>query len=86
MEPKACVAKKEKHENLDDAIDNIGSALHRAERLYDRIMETTPEDGSGEETKNHQSLNDILESGPGRIHLTTENINVMLRKIEEALF
>ena len=85
MDPKPCVTKKEKHENLDDAIANIDTALHRAERLYDRIMETTPDDGSGEERKN-QSLNDVLEGGAGRIHCVTENINVMLRKIEEALF
>lgn len=85
MEPKACVAKKEKHESLDDAINNIDTALRRAERLYDRIMETTPEDALGEERKN-QSLNDVLEGGAGRIHLVTENINVMLRKIEDALF
>lgn len=85
MESKACVAKKEKHESLDDAIANIDTALHRVDRLYNRIMEITPEDGSGEERKN-QSLNDVLEGGAGRIHLVTENINVMLRKIEDTLF
>lgn len=78
-------AKQQKHEILDSAIDNVYGVLHATERLYEKIMDTTPEDKPCEE-KYTASLNTVLENGAARLNKTTEEIHLMINKIEGVLF
>ncbi len=78
-------AKQQKHETLDSAIDNVYSVLHATERLYEKIMNTTPEDKPCDE-KYNASLNTVLEHGADRLNKTTEEIHLMINKIDGVLF
>lgn len=78
-------AKHQNHENLDSAIINVASALHAAETLYEKIMNTSPEDKPCEDRYN-ASLNSVLENGADRLHKITEEIHIALNKIDDALF
>ena len=77
--------KQSKHETLDNAIINVYSVLHATERLYEKIMDTTPEDKPSEE-RYTASLNSVLENGADRLHKITEEIHVTINKIEDAIF
>ena len=86
MEPKACVTTKQKHENLDDAISHVRTALYKAEELYNRIRHLNSEGTGLAEPKTESSLHCVLEDGAQILNDTTEQIHVVLNKIEDALF
>ena len=79
------IAKQNKHEALDSAIDNVQSVLHALEILYEKIMDITPEDKPCAE-KTTSSLNSVLDTGADRLYKTTEEIHIAINKIEDAIF
>lgn len=84
-EGKCEVVKADKHSDLVNAIDNIDSILHAVEGLYEKIVDTTPEDKPCDERK-RTSLAKLLEEGPERLHKVTEDIHKVINDINERLF
>ena len=81
------VSKKEKHEELDDAIENVRNLALQAENLYDRIVGNSgPVNGSECTERDEPTLNSVLDVGPDRLRKTTEAVSTILGNIETTLF
>ena len=79
-------AKREKHIDLDDAIESMDNVIHRAHDILRRIQDASGGGCEGTAECKTPSLKEVLDFGADRIREKNVELHKILDEIQSSIF